>query len=118
MIRPYGAQVILAIFTRAVKELALSQASVSRRVRNLEYAVGAALFLRANRWVRLTRAGRLLQQATAPALRNIAAVSEEVRARQRGNRLIIGADSALTTIWLMPLLNQFRDWLIRQAPSR
>lgn len=99
----------LGSFTRAAEELALSQAAVSQRIRNLEDAVGAALFLRANRRVQLTRAGRLLQQATAPALRNIAAASEEIRARQGGNRLTIGADSALTTMWLMPRLNQFRD---------
>ena len=99
----------LGSFARAAEELALSQAAVSQRIRHLEDAVGAALFLRANRRVQLTRAGRLLQQATAPALRNIAAASEEIRARQGGNRLTIGADNALTTMWLMPLLNQFRD---------
>lgn len=58
----------LGSFTRAAEELALSQAAVSQRIRHLEDAVGAALFLRSNRRVQLTRAGRLLQQATATCL--------------------------------------------------
>ncbi len=96
-------------FTRAAQELALSQAAVSQRIRQLEDHLGTPLFVRANRRVQLTAAGRSLQHAAAPALRQIALASEDIRERTSGDRLSIGADQSIATLWLMPHLSRFRD---------
>jgi DNA-binding transcriptional LysR family regulator len=95
-------------FTRAAEELSLSQAAVSQRIRLLEENLGASLFARAHRRVRLTTAGRTLQHAAAPALRQIAMAAEELRAPSARTRLTIGADQSIASMWLMPRLAAFR----------
>ncbi len=98
----------LGSFTRAAEELALSQAAISQRIRLLEEHFGTPLFVRAHRRVRLTAAGRSLQHAASPALRQLALASEEVRARRGQARLSIGADQSIAAMWLMPRLDAFR----------
>lgn len=105
-------------FTRAAEELSLSQAAISQRIRQLEDHIGAPLFVRANRRVQLTTAGRTLQHAAAPALRQIASASEEVRARRGRNRLTIGVDQSIAAMWLMPRLDAFRTSLDKDASIR
>jgi putative choline sulfate-utilization transcription factor len=95
-------------FTQAARELSLSQAAVSQRIRALEEDLGKALFARAHRRVRLTTAGRALMHAAAPALRQIAAAAEEVRAPSARARLTIGADQSIAAMWLLPRLAAFR----------
>jgi len=95
-------------FTRAAIELNLSQAAVSQRIRVLEEHIGTALFVRANRRVRLTAAGRTLQHAAAPALRQIASAAVELRAPSHRARLTVGADQSIAALWLMPHLAAFR----------
>ncbi len=99
----------LGSFSRAAEELGLSQAAISQRIRHLEKHVGARLFVRANRKVHLTTAGRSLLHAAAPALRQIAAASEEIRARRGGDRLTLGADQSIAAMWLMPRLSLYRE---------
>ncbi|MEX0284451.1 MAG: LysR family transcriptional regulator, partial [Paracoccaceae bacterium] len=99
----------LGSFTRAAEELDLSQAAVSQRIRQLEDHLDAPLFVRANRKVTLTAAGQALQQATGPALGQIAATSDQLRARASGNRLSIAVDPTIASIWLMPRLSRYRD---------
>ncbi len=50
----------LQSITLAARELAISQPAVSQAVKQLEGAVGTALFVRTSRGVRLTREGELL----------------------------------------------------------
>jgi DNA-binding transcriptional LysR family regulator len=95
-------------FTAAAQELNLSQAAVSQRIRVLEEHLGAALFTRAHRRVRLTTAGRALQHAAAPALRQIAVAAEELRAPAERHRLTIGADQSIASMWLLPRLAAFQ----------
>ena len=52
-------------FTRASKAVFVSQPALSLSVRELEEELGAELFYRAGRSVRLTPAGRRLQQKAA-----------------------------------------------------
>jgi DNA-binding transcriptional LysR family regulator len=55
-------------FTSASRKLHRSQPAISRRIRQLEHSVGAALFERAGRSVRLTAAGRALLPHAETAL--------------------------------------------------
>lgn len=71
-------------FGRAAERLGMSQPPLSQQIRQLETLLGARLFLRANRRVELTEAGRVLQeQATAVLERMDKAVDLTQRA-QRG----------------------------------
>ncbi|MEM7057901.1 MAG: LysR substrate-binding domain-containing protein [Pseudomonadota bacterium] len=105
-------------FTRAAEELALSQAAVSQRIRQLEDHIGTPLFVRANRRVQLTTAGRTLQHAASPALRRIAAATEDVRHRPGRARLTIAADQSIAAMWLMPRLDAFRGTLDQDTSVR
>ena len=54
-------------FTKAAEELCVTQAAISFQVRNLEKALGVALFERHHRALELTRAGRDLHRAVQSA---------------------------------------------------
>ena len=56
-------------FTRAADELFVTQAAVSRQIRELEEALGRPLFHRLHRRVELTEAGATLAAATTHASR-------------------------------------------------
>ena len=58
-------------YTRAADELALSQSAVSRQVQALEEQLGAALFRRQGRSVKLTEVGRRYHSELRPALDRI-----------------------------------------------
>lgn len=93
-------------FTRAAVELNVSQAAVSRHVRELEKALGLPLFTRLHRSVALTAGGtRLSQQLT----RNFQALARCV-AELRGERLEtlkISVEPAFAARWLVPRLPRF-----------
>ena len=59
-------------FLGASKELALSQSTVSYRIRNLEETIGVQLFLRLTRRVKLTAAGEEFLVYANSALREVA----------------------------------------------
>jgi DNA-binding transcriptional LysR family regulator len=93
---------------RAAAELATVQSNVTARIRDLEAELGAALFERHARGVRLTAAGERL----LPYARRIAALLDEARraALDDGSpsgRLVLGALETTTATRLSPALNRF-----------
>jgi LysR family transcriptional regulator, cyn operon transcriptional activator len=58
-------------FTRAAERLHVTQSTLSHQIRQLEDELGAELFDRSTRHVRLTEAGELLRSYTTPALEQI-----------------------------------------------
>ena len=58
-------------FTRAAEHLGITQAAVSRQIRGLEHDLDTALFVRVNRRVELTPAGRILAKAVEEAFSTI-----------------------------------------------
>lgn len=64
-------------FTAAAERLGMTKAAVSLRVRQLEARLGAALFVRTTRQVRLTDRGRALYEATTPALATLRRALDE-----------------------------------------
>ncbi|GEM_PF-41812 len=67
-------------FTRAAEELLLTQSAVSQHVQGLEAQLGARLFERSHRGVRLTRAGEVLLDYAQRILQLIAEAEEAVAA--------------------------------------
>ncbi|MEE9333009.1 MAG: LysR substrate-binding domain-containing protein [Granulosicoccaceae bacterium] len=96
-------------FTRAAQELNLSQAAVSQQIRNLEAFLGVKLFIRANRSVRLSPAGKEFQHSVSGLLRQLASAANDIKAPASRIRLTIAADQSVASMWLMPRLTDFQS---------
>ncbi len=67
-------------FTAAAEQLGIARSLASRRVRDLEEALGTPLLLRTTRRVRLTESGTLYRERMAPIVEEMDAVEAEVSA--------------------------------------
>lgn len=97
-------------FTRAAQRLHLSQPPLSRHVRELEEKVGARLFERTRRSVRLTGAGALFYEETRGLLQQLQRAGEVARRASRGEtgRLRLGFVSAVLSPELVENFRLFR----------
>jgi DNA-binding transcriptional LysR family regulator len=91
-------------FTQAAQEL-LTQSAISQEVKALEEQLGAPLFTRVNRTLRLTQAGEQLYRATDEALALIDAAAEQVAGAARS--LSITTTVPFASLWLGPRLHDF-----------
>lgn len=71
-------------FTRAAERLHIGQPPLSQQIQALEAEVGARLFERSKRWVRLTEAGRLFLEDARAILARAESAAERARRAQRG----------------------------------
>lgn len=96
--------------TRAARKLHTSQPAVSRRIRQLEHALGTALFVRRSTGVVLTPAGRALQHYADEMGRLSTEARVRVRQAAGGDRLTarIGFHSAAADL-LGPLLRRLQQ---------
>ncbi len=98
-------------FSRAAAELLISQPSVSIQVGELERQLGADLFEQVGKAVRLTEAGRVLDDYAARILALIdeaRVAMDELKGLQRG-RLLLGATPTPGTYLLPTLLGRFKE---------
>jgi DNA-binding transcriptional LysR family regulator len=86
-------------FTRAAEEMCVSQPSLSLQIANLEREVGAALFLRQGRSVRLTDAGAAL-------LRHAERILAEEEAARRAVQEVLGLKRGQLVLWTLPTPGQ------------
>ena len=94
-------------FTASAKELCVTQAAVSKRIKELETRLGTDLFLRQGRKLSLTGSGQRLYERCAMALEYL----EDAVAREMGDqadKVQIAANSAVSAFWLAPRLTDFR----------
>ncbi|MDH3580115.1 MAG: LysR substrate-binding domain-containing protein [Hyphomicrobiales bacterium] len=99
----------LGSFTRAADELALSQASISRRVRELEDDLGVSLFERRRYDVTPTEEGEILGATVRVSLRELANTAERLRVRGDGTeRLTIFSDMSLGNALVAPCVGEFQ----------
>lgn len=104
----------LGSFTRAARELQLSQAAVSRQVIGLEARLDVPLFERRPGALALTEAGRVFLAEVGPALERIERAAAHARTlKGRGGRLRLSVASSLCNYWLIPRLPDFT----RQHPE-
>jgi LysR family glycine cleavage system transcriptional activator len=105
-LRTFEAAARLLSFTAAAGELHVSQAAVSRQVRQLEQALGKPLFERLHRRVELTPRGRILADELSRGLASIArAVDAAGGVRRRAIR--VSVEPAFASRWLTPRLPRF-----------
>ncbi len=95
-------------FSRAAEELFVSQAAISRQVRELEEFVGQPLFERLHRRVKLTEIGdRLIDQLTR-SFDDIDRRLSEIQATPMQHLVKVSVEPSFAGSWLVPRLNQFR----------
>lgn len=95
-------------FTKAAKELYLSQGAVSVQIKQLEEELGFRLFHRKVRKIFLTREGERLLKTVEPALTRIQASIESIRSNDEVNRLTVSTISSFAAKWLIPKISDFQ----------
>lgn len=96
-------------FTKAARELSVSQPAVSQQIRLLEKTLGQQLFQRSGPIVRLTGDGRRLAASVARLMAHVDDVVDGIGAASRNNCVEVRAISTFASRWLLPRLPAFLD---------
>ncbi len=96
-------------FTLAGEELFLTQSALSRQVQTLEEQLGAPLFERGHRALRLTAAGQVLQLAARKMLDELTDAVATIRREQTSRPLTVSTSIPFAALWLLPRLPRFRE---------
>lgn len=96
-------------FSKAARNLFISQSAVSQAIRQLEKELNTQLFIRQSKGVTLTKEGTLLHQNISHALMLITNVENTLFNQQelKTGELIIGASDTLAQNFIMPYLVSF-----------
>ena len=98
----------LSSFTGAARELRMTQAAVSYAIHRLEEHLGAALFLREHRRVRLSEAGARFHADVAIGLQHIQRSAQDLRAVAAGGHVTLSCSTAFAAFWMVPRMERFR----------
>ena len=98
----------LGSFTVAADELGVTQAAVSRQIRELEETLGARLFHRLHRSIKLTAEGESLYQAVSSSLQRIAGAFDRLGRGAESQELVLAATAAFSQFRLIPRLDRLR----------
>jgi DNA-binding transcriptional LysR family regulator len=109
LLRTFEASARHLSFTRAAEELFVTPSAVSRQIRSLEESLGVSLYLRGARGLRLTEAGRRLQQAVDGAWHQLESAVLTLKEARRTRVLSIGTTVSFAALWLVPRLPAFRS---------
>jgi LysR family glycine cleavage system transcriptional activator len=94
-------------FTKAARELHVTQAAVSHQVKTLEEDLGVRLFRRFTRRLALTEEGRALQRVAGEALESLAEAAEALRAGASRQTLTVSLTPTFGSKWLARRLGRF-----------
>ena len=95
-------------FTRAAEALCVTQAAISRQIRELEASLGVVLFKRTGRAVELTEAGVIFYDAAYLSFVNIAQAAQRIQnSDKRKQELTICCSPAFSAYWLSNRLPDF-----------
>lgn len=95
-------------FTEAARELGVTQAAISQRIRLLEHRLGQPLFLRHPRGLELTDAGRALVPAVHDAFERLTSGIAEVVGAPAEAPLTVRMTPGFAAHWLAPRLPAFQ----------
>lgn len=115
--RPHDAQVLSALpvfeavvrlgsFTKAAKEMGLTQGAVSRRIQSLEHNLGVVLFSRRGRTLTITGDGLRLGEAASDAL-NLMEKTRQALGGPVSGTIRVGVMNSIGGLWLAPRLLDF-----------
>ncbi|WDZ75218.1 LysR substrate-binding domain-containing protein [Ensifer adhaerens] len=108
-LRSFEAAGRLESFTLAAAELFVSQAAISRQVRELEDLIGRPLFERHHRSVRLTADGRALLGTLTAAFDMVGERLDALSGRRLSQTLKVSAEPSFAGCWLVPHLQGFQE---------
>ncbi len=94
-------------FKQAAQELSVTPGAVSHQIKALEAELACPLFQRRHRGVELTDEGRLLSAALAGAFGDLARVVDVIRQRADRARVVVGATTAVASLWISPAILRF-----------
>jgi LysR family glycine cleavage system transcriptional activator len=94
-------------FTRAANELNLTQAAISKQIRNLEYSLGTNLFVRLPRGLELSEDGAAYLPVVKDSIAKLASVTNELFGSNKLKVLTIRTSLAFFNLWLVQRLNDF-----------
>lgn len=95
-------------FTRAAQDLFLTQSALSRQIQALEEQLGAPLFERRHRELRLTDAGQILHASARVVLDELTQSVAKIRREQTAQPLTVSTNQPFASLWLIPRLARFR----------
>jgi LysR family transcriptional regulator, low CO2-responsive transcriptional regulator len=98
-------------YTRAAKELSLTQSAVSHSMRNLQEQLGCSLLYIVGKKVHLTDQGKTLRRDAEGILNSMDQAIKNLRseALEDRGRLVIGCSPASAQFILPPVLREFKD---------
>lgn len=94
-------------FTKAAQDLAVTPAAISHQIKEFEDQIGASLFVRTSRSMRLTREGQILRAAVAEALEGLGRALQRIRKIENQGQIKVTASPSITAKWLVPRLDRF-----------
>lgn len=109
-VRSFVAAARYQSFTRAAESLCVTQAAISRQVKELEEHLGTSLFERVGRSVRLTTAGSIFFEAAQLSFLNIAQAAARVRkdhGRNARHTVTVCCSPAFSALWMAHRLPSF-----------
>lgn len=99
-------------FSRAAKELNITQPAVSHAVATLEAHLAQKLFIRSGPRLMLTENGERLGRVASRSFRAIEQVLEEMSGQDRSREVVmLSISSGMATHWLMPRYDRLREHL-------
>ncbi|MDP6788489.1 MAG: transcriptional regulator GcvA [Rhodospirillales bacterium] len=95
-------------FTRAARELNVTQAAVSHQIKGLEAHLGLKLFRRLSRTLLLTDQGQAYFPPVRDALAALAQATKRLEAQDAGGTITVSTLTSFAANWLVPRLRRFR----------
>ena len=96
-------------FTKAAKELGVSQPAVSFAIRQLEEAIGEGLFHRGHRQITLNDAGERLYTEVSIGLGRILKTAMEINRKSSPALVTLSVSTAFANYWIMPRLSRLHS---------
>lgn len=93
----------------AARELNVTHGAISHQIKTLEESLGARLFERGGRRLRLSSQGALLLPAVSQAFGDIAAATARMQRPEASGTLTVACVAGLLSFWLLPRLDGFTE---------
>jgi LysR family glycine cleavage system transcriptional activator len=106
-LRSFEAAGRLLSFGKAAEELFVSQAAISRQVRELEILLEKSLFVRLHRGVDLTVEGKLLLDRVTSSFDELERAVSDIRAAPARRMVRLSVEPSFASEWLNPRLDRF-----------
>ena len=107
-LRAFEAAGELLSFSKAGDSLNVTHSAISHQIKTLEDQLGVTLFIRSNKGVSLTREGQCLLTAVTRSYDSLAEAIDGLIASDKKNTLNITTTPTFASLWLIPLLGQWR----------